>query len=384
MQRRTVITLLVALCFAMVLPQQGHAQDAGLKTVKMGVLLPLKEKSARGAKMVEFYQGLLLAVDSLKHEGLNVNVTALHSGASAAEMDVLLSSHSLAECDLVFGPLDSAQLPALADYCNIHDIRLISPFSTLATQVKGHPLFYLMNAPRYTMQAEAIWFIQSQFNDCNIVAVECNERNDEGSAFVEQMRTALSEQGIYVRQLNVNGDDIAYSQAFSPLRKNLVVLSSTSIKALNTFLPRLKAFRRENPDFTIALFGYPDWQTYTSQLLKDFYEQDTYVFTSFYRNPFAPRDQAFDSRFTSWFHHPMGQTFPRYGQMGFDYGYFFLRGLAIFGDQLEDNLDRVPANPFQHPLWFQRNDEADGFINTFVELIHYSPLQTIELMTRNR
>lgn len=355
-----------------------------MKTVKMAVVLPLKEKSPRGAKMVEFYQGLLLAVDSLKHEGLNVHVTALHSGSSASEMDALLSSNSLAECDLLFGPLDAAQLPALADYCDIHDIRLVSPFSTLATQVKGHPLYYLMNAPRYTFQEEAIWFIKSQFTDYNVVAVECNEQNDEGSAFIEQLRSALSTQGTYVRQLNVNGDDIAYFQAFSPLRKNLVVLNSSTIKALNTFLPKLKAFRRENPNFTISLFGYPDWQTYTSQLLKDFYEQDTYVFTSFYRNPLAPRDQAFDNRFNTWFRHPMGQTFPRYGQMGFDFGYFFLRGLALFGDRLEENLDKVPANPYQHPLWFERNGEADGFINTFVELIHYSPLQSIELMTRNR
>ena len=334
--------------------------------------------------MVEFYQGLLLAVDSMKRDGTNVEVTALHSGSTADEMDHLLMKHSLRRMDVVFGPLDVAQQLALADYCDIHGVRLVCPFSNVTTQLTGHPLYYMASAPRQTVQNGALQYIRSQFRDHNIILVDCNEKNEEGAAFGQLLRDELAKDGIFVRTLNTVGDETAYYQAFNPLRPNLLVLNSSSLKALNTFLPKLKDYRREHTDLQVKLLGYPAWQTYTSQLLHDFYEQDTYIFTTFFRNPLAGRSEALDRLFLQWFHRPMQQTFPRYGAMGFDLGYYFLRGLSIFGNRLEDSHTKVPALPYQHPLGFERTAEGDGFVNTFVELIHYSPAQTIDLITFNR
>lgn len=387
MLRKRLLTLMLAALSTPAVPTAAlHAQGflSGNNHVRLGVVLPLKEKSPRGAKMVEFYQGLLMAVDSMKHSGLNVDVIALHSGTTASDMDSLVNTHSLAACNVVFGPLDAQQLPTLADYCNIHGVRLVYPFAPTMAYVKGHPHFYAASAPRHIVQQEAAWFVKEKFGDHNIILVECNEGNEEGAAFGEQLRTTMSERGVYIRPLNVNGDEMAYYQAFNPLRKNLLVLNSSSQKALNTFLPKLKNYRRNHPELEVSVLGYPSWQTYTAQSLNDFYDNDTYIYTSFYRHPLTPRNEIFDRQFVQWFHRPMQATFPRYGQMGFDLGYFFLRGLSIYGDNFENNLDNVPAKAYQNPLWFERQGMLDGFVNTFVELVHYTPYQTIELMTRTR
>ncbi|MCR5778930.1 MAG: hypothetical protein K6G70_00035, partial [Bacteroidaceae bacterium] len=369
-----VLLLLLILLFS----PGAMAQES--RPVRAAVVLPLKENTARGAKMVEFYQGLLMAADSLKRAGLDLEITALHSGSTMNDMDQLLMAHSLRQMDVVFGPLDVPQQLPLADYCDIHGVRLVSPFSTLATQLADHPLYYMANAPRSTVQQQAIWFIQSHFPDHNIILADCNEQNEEGQAFAQALRDAMSEKGIYVRTLNVAGDEMAYYQAFNPLRKNLIVLNSSSLKALNAFLPRLKAYRREHADLSVSLFGYPAWQTYTAQLLPDFYEQDTYIYTPFYRNPLEPRAKQLDQSFLQWFRRPMQQTYPRYGVMGFDLGYYFLRGINIYGNRLEDSHQKVPARPYQHPFCFERAADGNGFVNTFVELIHYSPAQTIDLV----
>lgn len=367
--------------FSLFFPQLLIAQEG--RMVRAAVVLPLKDNTARGSKMVEFYQGLLLAADSLKRAGLDLEITALHSGSTMDDMDHLLMAHSLRGMDVVFGPLDVPQQLPLADYCDIHGVRLVSPFSTSASQLNDHPLYYMANAPRSTVQQQAIWLVQNHFPDHNIILVDCNEQNEEGQSFGQALRDAMSEKGIFVRSLNVAGDEMAYYQAFNPLRKNLVILNSSSLKALNAFLPHLKAYRREHADLNVSLFGYPAWQTYTAQLLPDFYEQDTYIYTTFYRNPLDPRTRQLDQSFLQWFHRPMQQTFPRYGVMGFDLGYYFLRGINLFGNRLEDNLPQVPAQPYQHPFYFERHAEGNGFVNSFVELIHYSPAQTIDLITRN-
>lgn len=372
-----LLLLLILLSSPRVMAQES-------RRVRAAVVLPLKENTPRGAKMVEFYQGLLMAADSLKRAGLDLEITALHSGSTMNDMDQLLMAHSLRQMDVVFGPLDVPQQLPLADYCDIHGVRLVSPFSTLATQLAEHPLYYMANAPRSTVQQQAIWFIQNHFPDHNIILADCNEQNEEGQAFAQTLRDAMSEKGTYVRTLNVAGDEMAYYQAFNPLRKNLIVLNSSSLKALNAFLPRLKAYRREHADLSVSLFGYPAWQTYTAQLLPDFYEHDTYIYTSFYRNPLEPRSKQLDQSFLQWFRRPMQQTFPRYGVMGLDLGYYFLQGINIYGNSLEDNLPKVPVRPYQHPFCFERTADGNGFVNTFVELIHYSPAQTIDIITRNR
>lgn len=362
--------------------QYPMAQTA--RHIRVGVVLPLKEKTTRGAKMVEFYQGLLLSVDSLKHDGISVDVQAVHSGATASEMDDLISSHTLQECDVIFGPLDGAQLPALADYCDLHQTHLVVPFSNVSTQLDGHPYYYIVNAPRRIIQSEAIWYIRDQFPDHNIILVESNERNEEGLAFGEAVREAMSEAGVYVRPLNVDGDDIAYQQAFNQQRKNLVILNSSSLKALNQLIAKLKDFKREHPEYVFSLFGYPSWQTYTSQLLSELYAMDTYIYSTFYRNPLSIRNEQLDRQFMNWFHTPMSNTYPRYALMGFDLGCFFIRGLSIYGrDRLAKNIQQVPAYPFQHSLFFEQSSEGNGYVNTFVQLIHYTTYQSIELLTRN-
>lgn len=375
---------LLLLCLLLVVPT-SFAQRLAQKCVSMAVVLPLKEKTARGAKMVEFYQGLLMAVDSLKKEGLSVNVQAIHSGSTASEMDQLLFSQKLKDCDVVFGPLDAAQLTALADYCDLHEIHLVVPFPNSSTQVTGHPYHYLVNAPQERIQAEAAWFVKNHFTDHNVVVVQCNDNNTEGTAFCEQVRIALSTQGKAAKPLNLESDDAAFLFALSQQKKNLIILNSTSLKALNQIIAKLKDFKREHPDYEIALFGYPAWQTYTAQLLQEFYELDTYVFSTFYRNPLSQRNEAMDRQFMTWFHRPMSTTFPRYALMGFDTGYFFLRGISLYGRKhLQENIVRVPSTPYQHPFYFENTGDGNGFINTFVQLIHYSPQQAIELVTRNR
>lgn len=377
--RASVLVMLLAL-----LPSPMQAQLTGKSFVRIGVVLPLKEKTARGAKMVEFYQGLLLAVDSMRHEGVSAEITALHSGTTAADMDRLLMDHSLNGCDVVFGPLDAAQLPALADYCDLRGIRLVVPFTTEDTQLHGHPYYYMASAPRSILQREAVWYVQSQFPDANIIAIGTEDPNDEGRQFIELVKDAVASHGTFVRQLPASADDMAFEAAINPNRQNLLLLDGSSLKALNITLPRLMDYRREHPDVRLSLFGYPVWQTYAHQHLSELYAMDTYIYTPFYRNPLSPRNNDFDLLFTRWFQRPMQNTFPRYGLLGFDLGYYFLRGLSIFGDSLEQRHERVPSNPYQSSFWFQRENENDGFVNTFVELIHYTTYQSIDLLTRSR
>ena len=122
------------------------------------------------------------------------------------------------------------------------------------------------------------------------------------------------------------------------------------------------------------LFGYPEWQKYYNDHLQAFYELDTYFYSSFYTNNLLPSSKAFHNKFRNMFNKEMLRTYPKYGMLGFDTGYYFLRGLSRYGTKLEDNLSAYNIVPVQTGFHFERVNNWGGFINKKVFFVH---------MTRN-
>jgi len=162
------------------------------------------------------------------------------------------------------------------------------------------------------------------------------------------------------------------------------VPNSSSLQAVTALRDRLRNYLAAHTRLHITLFGYPAWQTYVSQLQSDFYQFDTYIYTPFYRDPNEPKMLQFEELFKERTRWPMAPTFPRYGLLGFDLGYYFLRGIARYGKLFESNLVAIEVQPFQNPLRFERQGEGNGFINTFVQIVHYTNYQAVEILYRNQ
>ena len=78
--------------------------DVRKREVRVGILLPLHDVDGDGRRMVEFYRGILLAVDDLKKEGISVDIHAWNVNIDADIRQTLLKDGA-DKCDLIFGPL---------------------------------------------------------------------------------------------------------------------------------------------------------------------------------------------------------------------------------------------------------------------------------------
>lgn len=68
----------------------------------------------------------------------------------------------------------------------------------------------------------------------------------------------------------------------------------------------------------------------------------------------------------------MVNTYPKYGMLGFDTGFYFLHGLASYGTDLENNLDRIDLTPIQTGFKFDRVSNWGGFINKKVFFVRFT------------
>ncbi len=361
---------------------EAAAKKSSKNHLNMAVVLPFKENSERGGKMVEFYQGLLMAVDSVRKKGVSVDVYAYHSGNSVADINDILGHKEMKQMDVVFGPLDGVQANILNNFCQQNKVRLVMPFATTGSYAGNNPYAFVASLSTDIANKQGAAFVSQKFKGYNMVYLNVGSGDSRGSSFIRQLTQQLEYKGESPSRLDINADDLGFVSAFSLAKNNLVVLNSSSQNALKKAIAALKTFMGNHPDYKISLLGYPEWTSFQGNILKDFYALDTYAFTTFYRNPSDARTQHFETRFKANFGNELIKTLPRYGMMGLDMGYFFLNGLSKLGDYFEERMQTLSYAPLQNKYSFVQEAAEMPYLNTAIQMVHYHPNGRIEVLNK--
>lgn len=346
-------------------------------TVKAAVLLPFMTGSNNNdeqSRMVEYYEGFLMAVDSLKRQGVSVDLYTYDTKGSAQTVNAILARPELKKMDIIFGPVHDACIKSLSDFAEKNEIRLVIPFAPKVSQVFKNPYVYQVNTPQSYLYSEVYDHFLRKFGKANVIFVDAGTGNREKAEFINGLKQELKNNGVNYKQLSVNTstDPAKLVAAMDTLRETIFVPTSGEKAALTHALPKLIALHRAHPGIALHLFGYPEWQTYTQDYLASFYELDTYFYSSFYTNNLFPEAIRFTNAYRRWYSKDMANTYPKYGMLGFDTGYFFLKGLAQKKDGLEDHLGEIQVTPIQTGFKFERVNNWGGFINRKVFFVHFS------------
>lgn len=359
---------------------RGKAAAAPQRMIRVGVILPFKGGAAENGKMVEFYRGVLMAVEETKKSGTSVDVFAYDSGKTAADIKAVLSAHTLENMDFIVGPLYQEQITLLGKFCQQHHVRLVVPFSSFGDDVYENPYYFAVNPPKSYRFAEASRLTAEIFGKDNIVFLESEENDKDAAVFVDAVRKRLERNGNVVRCVKTDDDDQKWVKVMSQEKNNVIIPNSSDIRLLNLLFPKLKEFCEKHSGYAIKLVGYPEWQTYTDSHLENFYKFDTYAYTSFYMNPLNGKADGFESAYRKAFRAPTIVSWPRFGMLGYDTAMYFLEGISTYGEDFDRHLPQITATPYQHRFDFRRVSNWGGFINQEVEFIHYSPSHSIELI----
>ena len=357
---------------------QNTAKKTNYRTIKAAVLLSFMTGDAsqkdEQMRMTEYYEGFLMAVDSLKRQGVSIDLYTYDTKGREATVNSLLAKPEMKAMDIIFGPSHTKNVNTLAQFAQKHQIRLVIPFAPKVEQVFNNPQVYQVNTPQSYLYSEVYEHFMRKFNNHHIVFLNPGNVDQEKLEFINGMKNELKDNGIKYRELTL-GEEVNPDQviaAMDTLTNNIFIPTSGKNMALVKLLPRITQVLHEHPHFQMQLFGYPEWQTYTQDHLASFYELDTYFYSSFYTNNLFKEAISFSNTYRRWYSKDMANIFPKYGMLGFDTGYFFLKGLTKEGNKLENNLNRVQVVPIQTGFKFERVNNWGGFINKKVFFVHFS------------
>lgn len=351
--------------------------DMRNREIRVGIMLPLHNINGDGRRMVEYYRGVLMACDSLRKEGISVDIHAWNVPEDE-DINKTLNDRNAAKCDLIIGPLYSIQVKALADFAEKHDIKVLIPFSINAPELYTNRNIFQVYQNSKDYNESVIKNFTGRFEGYNTVIIDCNDSTSRKGEFTAPLRKKLEALGKSYNITNLKSSEGMFAKAFSTSKPNVVVLNTGRSPELNVAFAKINNLTANNPKIDVTMFGYTEWMMYTKYQLDNFYKYNTYIPGTFYMNPLSSQTERIQTKYRWNFHADMIQALPRFAITGFDHAYYFIKGMKMYGSGFTGAHGTVGYTPVQTPLHFERASGSGGFKNTSLLFVHYTPGHRIE------
>ncbi|HBT84386.1 MAG TPA: peptidoglycan-binding protein LysM [Porphyromonadaceae bacterium] len=353
--------------------------------IKVGLLLPfLDESGGAHYRLQEYYEGFLMAVEDLKNKGtdLELYVFEIGKGNDTKKLESLLQTLEMQSLNLIIGGVSDAQIRTISDFSKAHNIKYVVPFSHSNGEVLNNGNIFQVNPLPKSLNDNVSEIFLQTYRNSNIIFVSGGQ-NDK-MELLSQIQNNLRRNNIRYETISITSTlDTAILSLLSLEKENVIIPTSGDSNTLKRVIDELKKVQESNSDYVLRLFGYPEWQTYSS-LINDYHHFGTHIYSPFFVDNSSPASKAFKDRFHKWYGRNLLDTNPGYGMWGYDTAMFFLTALDSYGVNFEEQIDRVRINSLQFPFNFQRLNNWGGFINSGMYFIYYDTNGRIVKMDKSR
>lgn len=353
--------------------------------IRVGLLLPfLDTADNQHFRVQEYYEGFLMAVEKMKKAGANIEVYTFEIGTQA-KLESLLGTMEMQSLHLVVGGMTDKQIATISDFSQKYNVKYVIPFSSKNNEVMNNDNIFQVNSPHLYLYAKASTVFIDQFKDKNIVLVNVPGKSDKNE-FVTILKSDLRRNDIRYSEVMLNEN---LTSNIAPLLKtdieNVIVPTTGDSGSLKDIMHSLSESMQKNEGVITRLFGYPEWQTFSTDLQELMHSFGTYFYTSFYVDNQDADTRQFMQDFRKWYGRDLIETYPKYGMFGYDTGLYFLNAIHRNGINFEKDLKSVSSNmSLQFAFNFERVNNWGGFVNSGLFLIHYDSDKRIHKENKSR
>ncbi len=161
------------------------------KQYRIAVVLPFRSdlyadtlsvsafKPHRDTEMAtQYYLGFLMAADSLRVMGMNIQLQVFDSHANMKDVPKLARSIDSMQADLVVGPAYGRLVEAMADALREKDIPVISPLSA-GVEVKNRPNLYQVVPPSNSKYMRIANMINEHYAEAHVIFAHCGSEAEK-------------------------------------------------------------------------------------------------------------------------------------------------------------------------------------------------------------
>ena len=218
---------------------------------------------ATSSRFIEYYEGFLLAVDSLKDMGYSIDLSVYDTGEGTGKVKNILEEDALKQAHLIIGAVSNDQIGEVAKFAQKNHIRYVIPFTSKNDDVLSNAYVYQVNTPHSYLYDKASEAGCDLFGNDNVVILNIKD-NEEKTDFIKTFKAEMRQRKIHYKELNFNSNSFEndITALLKSDQRNVIVPTSSSEEALNRIKSPLRTITDNRPECILTLFGYPEWQTY--------------------------------------------------------------------------------------------------------------------------
>ena len=353
--------------------------------VKVALLLPFSAKdypvfvdtlvekmpvqiSARSEQFISFYEGVLLAVDSLKNQGYKVNLKVFDTERSAEKMYTMVDEIDRFHPDLIIGPVYGSVYKALMDDLTNKNIPVIYPLSSRSEEFGVYPDFIQVNPSMKALTVAMSDWLREEAEEANLVCLnltgnEVSHSDLEDIRFFKEYMHRIGSMNFYDWNTSAVPLDGLRLQLL-PDRENIIILPTTKEAEVSKILPVLSAL---TDGYRITVVGFPEWQAFTSVDHETYFKLNTKIFTYSYVDNTTEPAKRFALKYRKYFYTEPNNL----AYKAFDMSLYFIELAAKYRDRTLDALEFYPRNGDFSRFYFQKMEGQAGKENQGFYIVNF-------------
>jgi LysM repeat protein len=337
--------------------------------------VPLKV-NPNSVNAIEFYQGAIMAIDSLKSRGLHYHVSVFDVVSDSAQTKQILKKKEVQQSHLIVGPFYNSTFETVARFAKEKKIPVVSPMIQNSKILNGNPLVSKV-IPNNTSQVETMAeYIATKFKDANVLLVHTEHPLELNllAAFKAKFKSILPDKSNALKDVDykVAGFSGISGGLLGGTKQNVVVVFSSDQVMVSQLLPKLDGKRS---DFKMAVFGQAIWKNFETIEADLFSKLNVHLPANYFVDYSDKAVKNFISKFRE-----KNQSEP--GQMaflGFDITYYYLNALNNRGQNFHSTLWQIPGAGMSTGFEFFRDSPDKGFENKACSIIKFEDNKLIRV-----
>lgn len=284
------------------------AEPDNRRVVELALMLPFEsqqtKRSGNAERMMEFYQGALLALQNLQNDSILYRLRVYDTERSERRVQALSDSTELDSVRAILGLVYPIQIERMASWCAAHQVPLLLPFSN-DMDLASHPYVMQFNSTDQQEADSLCNWLESHKEDVHVVLTEVKEADLSSS--VRTLRKQMKARGIDYTALPLHdlmNDSAAY--AMNPEKENLIVLHSDRYQQIRILLPHIMTLRHVG--YRVRLMSRYAWQKEQIELPQ--------VYTSMFTQ--NGDKEGYDALWEQTYKTQHTSEHPRYDLLGYD------------------------------------------------------------------
>ncbi|KOH42651.1 PBP1 and LysM peptidoglycan-binding domain-containing protein [Sunxiuqinia dokdonensis] len=337
------------------------------------VVRELETVYPRSENFIHFYEGVLLAVDSLQRAGMNLQLHVFDTNQEQAVVDSIVRLNVFQNMDLIIGPVYPELQGPVVSFANANRIPMVSPLSASGSFEDNSPYYFKINPTKDYLVRETADYVGEEYFNKNLIVLEMGEyKHLPEATLVNLCREKFFSAGFSEADRDVRFHEYNFlaegywglRRILSKTRENVFIIPSATEAQVSVAVSNINSL---SEDFPVTLVGLSNFQRYNSIQPEYFHHSNMHVLNPYFVDYRAPLTNRFVRNFRRNFAAEPNQ----FSFQGYDVAFYFMSALFQYGKDFTDCLPYHHVALNQSEFYFDKVSRGGGYMNRGLFILNY-------------